>query len=197
MNFFVNFTKLSFFCIQKSYITFLKCNLFYLIYKIKIINTELIVKLTPWNIYPILTFLKKNSCSQFNLLVDIIVYDIPQNKERFIVVYSLISTHFNKRIFLISKVNELLSLISINSLFSSSNWIEREIWDLFGILFLLNKDLRRILTSYGFEFHPLRKDFPMMGFFETVYDETQKSVVNKTFVGLNQEYRTFKLDFKS
>lgn len=194
---FISLKKLNFFCIQKSYITFLKCNLFYFIHQIKLINMELIIQLISWNIYPVLTFLKKNSSSQFNILIDIIVYDVPQNKERFIIVYNLLSIHFNKRIFIVTKINELSTLISINSLFLVSNWIEREIWDLFGILFLLNKDLRRILTNYGFEFHPLRKDFPLIGYFETIYDDTQKSVINKTLTGLTQEYRTFKLNFKT
>ena len=86
-------------------------------------------------------------------------------------------------------------MISVNSLFCVSNWIEREIWDFFGILFFLHKDLRRILTDYGFDNYPLRKDFPLTGLFETMYDDNQKRIVNKRLLNLSQEYRVFNLDF--
>lgn len=142
-----------------------------------------------------ITFFKKKNQVQFQSLLDIIIYDIPKNKDRFTVVYSLLSIRFNRRLFISTKLNELMPLISISSLYVTANWIEREVWDLFGILFLLHKDLRRILTEYGFEFHPLRKDFPLMGFCETLYDETQKRVTSKAIIGLAQEYRVFKLDF--
>lgn len=171
----------------------MKCNLFNLIRKIRIKNLELEVKVSPWNIYPILSFLNKNTHTQFQSLLDIVVYDIPKNKERFVIIYSLLSKRFNRRVFIKTKTNEISPLLSISSIYRTGNWLEREIWDLFGIFFILHRDLRRILTDYGFNSHPLRKDFPLMGHYETLYDETQKRIINKSIIGLNQEYRVFKL----
>ena len=116
-------------------------------------------------------------------------------KERFLVVYSLLSQLFNKRIFICTKINQTLSIISVSSIFFTANWIEREIWDFFGIFFLLHNDLRRILTDYGFDFYPLRKDFPLIGLFEMIYDESQKRIISKNFINLAQEYRFFNIDF--
>ena len=127
------------------------------------------------------------------MLIDIIVYDIPKNKNRFYVVYYLLSTKFNYRLSLVTKSHEFLPLISIYSLFNTSNWLEREIWDLFGIIFLLHCDLRKILTEYGFKGHPLKKDFPLTGFLEVVYDDTQKQIVNSSLEIL-QKYRYFKFN---
>jgi len=104
------------------------------------------------------------------------------------------SVKFNYRLMLLTKTKELVSLLSINSLYRTTNWIEREIWDLYGIFFLLHHDLRRILTDYGFSAHPLRKDFPVTGFFEVIYDDSQKRITQKA-LELSQEYRYF--DFKA
>ena len=123
-------------------------------------------------------------------LIDIIVSDNPKDKQRFIVRYALLSEKFNYRLYLVTKTKELMPLLSVQYIFNSSNWLEREIWDLFGIFFLLHSDLRRILTDYGFSCHPLRKDFPVTGFSEIVYDDSQKRVIKRS-LELAQEYRYF------
>ena len=187
--------KLYFFSIQKIFLNYLKCNLYYFISKLRIKYLDLEVQVSSWNIYPTLTFLKKNNQTQFQMLIDITVYDILGQCERFLVIYSLLSQLFNRRIYVTTKVNEITALISVNSIFYVANWIEREVWDFFGILFFLHKDLRRILTDYGFDYFPLRKDFPLIGMCETIYDDTQKRILNKTLIGLNQEYRVFNIDF--
>jgi NADH dehydrogenase (ubiquinone) Fe-S protein 3 len=124
------------------------------------------------------------------LLIDIVVSDTPKNKFRFTLRYLILSTRFNYRLSLITKTKELVSLLSTISLYRTANWIEREIWDLYGIFFFLHNDLRRILTEYGFTAHPLRKDFPLTGFFEVIYDDSQKRIVKKS-LELSQEYRFF------
>ena len=187
--------KINFFSIQKIFLNYLKCNLYFLISKLRIKYLDLEVQVSSWNIYPVLTFLKKNNQAQFQILIDITVYDILNQYERFMVIYSLLSQPFNRRIYVITKTNEITPLISINPLFYVANWIEREIWDFFGILFFLHKDLRRILTDYGFDNYPLRKDFPLTGLFETMYDDSQKRIVNKRLLSLSQEYRIFNIDF--
>jgi len=187
-------SKLLFFCAQKTFLTFLTSNLFYIIRKKKVSNLEVEAWTLSWNIYPILTFCKNNTLSQLEVLTDIVVSDHPQDKYRFIIRYLLLSVKFNYRLTLISKSKELMPLLSVNSLFNTSNWIEREVWDLFGIFFLLHPNLRRILTEYGFKSHPLRKDFPFTGFFEVIYDDSQKRVIKKK-LELSQEYRNF--DFNS
>jgi NADH dehydrogenase (ubiquinone) Fe-S protein 3 len=149
---------------------------------------------SPWNIYPLITFFKNQTLCQFKCLIDIVVYDVLKEIKRFHLIYNLLSIQFNYRLRIITKTCELLPLISITGLFNSSNWMEREIWDLYGIFFFFHKDLRRILTEYGFKSHPLRKDFPLTGFFETSYDDSQKRIVNKS-LELSQEYRYF--DFNS
>lgn len=195
MLFINNNNKINFFSIQKIFLNYLKCNLYFLISKLRIKYLDLEVQVSSWNIYPVIAFLKKNNQTQFQMLVDITVYDILSQYERFIIVYSLLSPSFNRRIYIITKTNEITPLISINSIFYVAGWIEREIWDFFGILFFLHKDLRRILTDYGFDHYPLRKDFPLTGLFETMYDDNQKRIVNKRLLSLNQEYRVFNLDF--
>ena len=182
--------KLFFFCIQKTSLFFLKSNLIYFIYKLQNKSMELEAWITPWNIYPCLTFLNKQTLYQSNLLIDIQVYDVPKIKQRFYVIYSLLSTQFNYRFSLITKTSTFLPLISVTSIFKTSNWIEREVWDLFGIFFLLHNDLRRILTEYGFNSHPLRKDFPVTGFLEMIYDDSKKQIVSIP-LELSQKYRYF------
>lgn len=124
------------------------------------------------------------------MLIDIVVSDTPKNKFRFTLRYLILSTRFNYRLSLVTKTKELVSLLSTISLYRTANWIEREIWDLYGIFFFLHNDLRRILTEYGFTAHPLRKDFPLTGFFEVIYDDSQKRIVKKS-LELSQEYRLF------
>ena len=122
-------------------------------------------------------FLKKHTQTQFKVLADICGIDHVEKTERFCVFYTLLSISFNTRIILKKKIKEIKSLESITQFFSIACWFEREIWDLFGIFFTKHPDLRRILTDYGFKGHPLRKDFPLSGFFEQQYSHKAKRLV--------------------
>jgi NADH:ubiquinone oxidoreductase subunit C len=191
---FVNSKKnLFFFCIQKVVSFFLKSNIICGLYKLKSKHLELEAWATPWNIYPVLNFLKKQSLFQFNSVIDIITYDLPTNKARFLLIYNALSVIFNYRFLLVTKTNNFLPLISIASLFRGSSWMEREIFNLFGIFFLLHLDLRIILTDYGFKDYPLRKDFPITGFIDIIYNDTQKQIT-KLQLGLIQKYRKFQFN---
>lgn len=145
-------------------------------------------------ISPILFFLKNDSNCQFKVLIDLTVVDYPENDKRFEVVYLLLSLKYNTRIKVKTHINEMSSLDSISNIFASANWAEREVWDMFGVCFKNHPDLRRILTDYGFDGHPLRKDFPLNGYSSVRYDDTQKIVLYEA-TELSQEYRNF--DFQS
>jgi NADH-quinone oxidoreductase subunit C len=132
--------------------------------------------------------------TDFKQLVDICGVDYPEQDERFEVVYNLLSLKHNLRIRVKVRTDENTPVDSVTSIFSAANWFEREVWDMFGVYFNDHPDLRRILTDYGFEGHPLRKDFPLTGFVELRYDETQKRVVYEP-VKLQQDFRNF--DFES
>lgn len=140
----------------------------------------------------LLIFLKNHTYCQFNVFTDLLVVDYPNKKFRFEVIYNLLSTHFNKRIIIKVEANQLTFIPSATKIFPGINWYEREAWDMFGIAFDSHPDLRRILTDYGFEGYPLRKDFPLTGFVETRYSETQKKIILEP-VSLSQEYRKFSL----
>ena len=155
---------------------------------------ELAVRLPREAIIEALTFLRDDSQCRFTVLCDICGVDYPDRPLRFEVVYHLLSMRLNQRIRLKIETDEEQPVPSAVALFSSAGWWEREAWDLFGIYFADNPDLRRILTDYGFEGHPLRKDFPLTGFVEMRYDEDQKAVVYEP-VRLQQEFRSF--DFLS
>jgi len=142
----------------------------------------------------VLGFLRDDPKCRFTLLCDICGVDHPDRASRFDVVYNLLSVNLNQRIRLKVETDEETPVPSATSLYSSAGWWEREAWDLFGIYFSDNPDLRRILTDYGFEGHPLRKDFPLTGYVELRYDEDQKRVVYEP-VRLTQEFRSF--DFLS
>jgi NADH-quinone oxidoreductase subunit C len=142
----------------------------------------------------VLKFLRDDAACAFTVLCDICGVDYPDRPLRFEVVYNLLSMSLNQRIRLKVETNEEQPIPSAVGLFSSAGWWEREAWDLFGIYFADNPDLRRILTDYGFEGHPLRKDFPLTGYVELRYDEEQKAVVYEP-VKLQQEFRSF--DFLS
>jgi NADH:ubiquinone oxidoreductase subunit C len=138
----------------------------------------------------VLFFLKNYSLFSFKSLVDLIVVDTPKNTDRFELIYNLLSYNYNVRLNIVVSLKELTPLYSITGLYSSATWLEREVWDLFGIFFFNNNDLRRILTDYGFRGHPLRKDFPLTGYFEIYYDDVKKSIT-RVPVSLAQEYRNF------
>ncbi len=121
-----------------------------------------------WNI---LFFLNKSTFFQFKNLIDIVVVDFPEKYYRFLISYSVLSINLNLRLNLNFCFKELFSLISIKKIFYSSNWLEREIWDFYGIFFIFNNDLRRILLDYGFEGYPLRKDFPLYGYIELFFNQ--------------------------
>ncbi|RYH03280.1 NADH-quinone oxidoreductase subunit C [Salipiger sp. IMCC34102] len=155
---------------------------------------ELTVKVALSNIVGLVDFLKADPACKFSTLVDITAVDHPNRPKRFEVVYHFLSMYRNQRIRLKIDVREEDMVPSILPVHPSANWFEREIFDMFGILFSGHPDLRRILTDYGFRGHPLRKDFPTTGYTEVRYDEVQKRVVYEP-VSLVQEYRQF--DFMS
>jgi NADH-quinone oxidoreductase subunit C len=155
---------------------------------------ELTVWTTPAWLQRVLQFLRDNPACRFKQLIDICGVDYPQRVQRFEVVYHLLSLHKNQRIRVKIAADEETLVPSVVGLFSAAGWWEREAWDLFGIRFSGNPDLRRILTDYGFEGHPLRKDFPLTGYTEVRYDPERQQVVYEP-VRLKQDYRAF--DFLS
>ena len=160
----------------------------------EIINNELIITTKISNIYNLLDELKKMNDLNFEMLLDITAVDYPQRSKRFELVYNLLSlkNHLRLRVKIFLNDNEIVP--SISKLYKSACWYEREVWDMYGVSFSGNNDLRRILTDYGFEGYPLRKDFPLTGFVELRYDEAKKKVVYSK-VKLTQDYRNF--DFLS
>jgi NADH-quinone oxidoreductase subunit C len=155
---------------------------------------ELCVKIERDALLRVLQFLRDDPKCRFTLLCDICGVDYPDREQRFDVVYNLLSMHLNQRIRVKLETDEAHPVASSTGLFSSAGWWERETWDLFGIFFTDHPDLRRILTDYGFEGHPMRKDFPLTGYVEVRYDDEQKRVVYEP-VRLKQEFRYF--DFLS
>ena len=155
---------------------------------------ELTVDVAPAQIYDFVEFLKTDQRCKFSSLVDITAVDYPERVKRFNVVYHFLSMYQNKRIRLRVSLRDHDMLASIVEIHPSANWFEREVFDMFGIMFMGHPDLRRILTDYGFRGHPLRKDFPTSGYSEVRYDEVEKRVVYEP-VNLVQEYRKF--DFMS
>ena len=155
---------------------------------------ELTVHANRDDIVRVLTFLRDDVLCQFKILLDVCGVDYPERTERFDVVYHLLSLTQNARIRVKVTTDEDTPVPSATSVFNAANWWEREAWDLYGIFFAEHPDLRRILTDYGFEGHPLRKDFPLTGYVEVRYDEAQKRVVYEP-VNLTQEFRNF--DFLS
>lgn len=160
----------------------------------KILENEVVLTVHPSHLYGVLNFLKNHAYCQYTCLTAISGTDYPERKNRFEVAYELLSLHFNHRLRLKTFVNESTPLPSVTSLFPAANWWEREIWDLFGVFFQNHPDLRRILTDYGFQGHPLRKDFPLSGYVEVAYDEKLKRVISQP-LELTQEFRSF--DFRS
>jgi NADH-quinone oxidoreductase subunit C len=160
----------------------------------EIVHDQLIVTVRRDAIVQAAAFLRDDPKCQFKMLVDICGVDYPDRPERFEVVYNLVSLKLNHRIRVKVTTDEDNAVPSVTSVYSAAGWFEREAWDLFGIYFADHPDLRRLLTDYGFEGHPLRKDFPLTGYVEVRYDEDQKRVVYEP-VRLKQEFRSF--DFVS
>jgi len=155
---------------------------------------ELSIEINRDDVLKIIKFLRDDVNCQFLTLLDVCGVDYPEDDERFEIVYHMLSMTHNNRIRIKLRTDEDTPVASVTSLFSSANWWEREIWDLFGVAFIDHPDLRRILTDYGFEGHPLRKDFPLTGYVEVRYDDAQKRIVYEP-VKLTQEFRSF--DFLS
>jgi len=151
---------------------------------------ELTIYICPTGTLPVFSFLKYNTAAEFTQISDITAVDFPTKDQRFEVVYNLLSMRHNARIRVKTYADEVTPVPSITSLYDGANWYEREVYDLFGVFFVGHPDLRRIMTDYGFEGHPLRKDFPMTGYTEIRYDEEKKRIVTEP-LELTQAFRNF------
>jgi NADH-quinone oxidoreductase subunit C len=155
---------------------------------------ELVVKVRRERIVRVLTFLRDDVNCQFKQLMDVCGADYPEREGRFEIVYNLLSLTHNQRIRVKLQTDARSPVPTVTGVFNSANWWERETWDMYGVYFRDHPDLRRILTDYGFEGHPLRKDFPLTGYVEVRYDDLEKRVVYEP-VKLTQDFRSF--DFLS
>lgn len=153
-------------------------------------NGILYIHAKPENIVRLTYFLRDNSKLAYKQLIDLTCADFPERENRFEVIYQLLSLKFNSRLTVKVSVEEGDSVPSISQVFNNAEWFEREVWDMYGVKFTGNSDLRRILTDYGFEGHPQRKDFPLTGYVEVRYDEDKKRVVYEP-VHLHQDFRSF------
>ena len=160
----------------------------------KIENNELLIETVENELLDVVQFLKSNEKCKFRQLIDIAGVDYPENEKRFELIYLFLSHEHNLRIKLLIKFQINQTIVSLTKIFPSANWMEREVFDMYGIKFKNHPDLRRILTDYGFKGHPLRKDFPLTGFNEVRYSEKEKKVIYEP-VKLEQNYRNF--DFES
>ena len=157
-------------------------------------NEEFLIEIDDNNLIDVVQFLKSNESCKFKQLIDIAGVDYPEKEKRFELIYLFLSHEHNTRIKLLIKFDINQSINSLTKIFPSANWMEREVFDMYGVSFKDHPDLRRILTDYGFEGHPLRKDFPLTGHSEVRYSEEQKKVINEP-VKLEQNYRNF--DYES
>ena len=157
-------------------------------------NEEFLIEIDDNDLIDVVHFLKSNESCKFKQLIDIAGVDYPENEKRFELVYLFLSHEHNIRIKLLIRFDVKKSINSLTKIFPSANWMEREVFDMYGIKFKNHPDLRRILTDYGFKGHPLRKDFPLTGFNEVRYSEKDKKVIYEP-VKLEQNYRNF--DFES
>ena len=160
----------------------------------KIKHDQIYLNIDSHDIIDVILFLKNNENSSFKQLIDITAVDYPENEKRFKLVYLLLSHEFNARILIDCFINENEMPPSLTKIYPSANWMEREVFDMYGIQFKDHPDLRRILTDYGFEGYPLRKDFPLTGHNEVRYSEEEKKVIYEP-VKLEQNYRNF--DYES
>lgn len=160
----------------------------------ELIKGELVIYINRSSLLDVMTFLRDDASCKFSQLIDVTAVDYPERPERFEVVYQLLSMKHNGRIRVKLATDENTPVESLSNLFSAATWFEREVWDMYGVMFANNPDHRRILTDYGFDGHPLRKDFPLTGYVELRYDQDLKRVVYEP-VKLTQDFRRF--DFMS
>jgi NADH-quinone oxidoreductase subunit C len=162
--------------------------------KTEIRHEQLYINIDNEDLLDVTLFIKSNENTKFRQLIDITVVDYPENAQRFKVVYLFLSHEFNQRIILSYLINENEVIPSLTPIYPAANWMEREVFDMYGVKFKDHPDMRRILTDYGFEGHPLRKDFPLTGHTEVRYSEELKKVISEP-VKLEQNYRNF--DYES
>ena len=162
--------------------------------KTEIKYQQLYIEINKDDLIGVVLFIKTNQDTKFRQLIDITVVDYPENNQRFEIVYLFLSHEFNQRIIVKYSISENEIIPSLTSIFPAANWMEREVFDMYGVSFKDHPDLRRILTDYGFDGHPLRKDFPLTGQTEVRYSEEQKKVISES-VKLEQNYRNF--DYES
>ena len=160
----------------------------------KINHQQIYISINSNDLTDVMMFLKTNPKLKFKQLIDITAVDYPSEEKRFKIVYFLLSHEFNQRVIIQSSINENEKIESLTNVFPSANWMEREVFDMYGISFKNHPDLRRILTDYNFKGHPLRKDFPLTGHNEVRFSEEEKKVVYEK-VKLEQDYRNF--DYES
>ena len=162
--------------------------------KSEIIHDQLYINIDSEDLIDVTLFIKSNENTRFRQLMDVTVVDYPENTQRFKVVYLFLSHEFNQRIILSYLISENEVIPSLTPIYPAANWMEREVFDMYGVKFKNHPDLRRILTDYDFVGHPLRKDFPLTGHTEVRYSEDQKKVIKEP-VKLEQNYRNF--DYES
>ncbi len=162
--------------------------------KTEIRHDQLYINIDNEDLIDVTLFIKSNENTKFRQLMDVTVVDYPENSQRFKVVYLFLSHEFNQRIILSYLISENEVIPSLTPIYPAANWMEREVFDMYGVKFKDHPDMRRILTDYGFEGHPLRKDFPLTGHTEVRYSEEQKKVISEP-VKLEQNYRNF--DYES
>ncbi|KAA8916869.1 hypothetical protein TRICI_000988 [Trichomonascus ciferrii] len=160
------------------------------IQKFSVWKDELCIYIPPQAVIPVFTFLRDHTSAQYKSVMDVTAVDFPSRKNRFEVVYNLLSYRHNSRIMVKTYASETSPVPSISHLYQGANWFERETYDMYGVFFENHPDLRRILTDYGFEGHPLRKDFPLTGYTEVRYDEEKRRVVYEP-LELSQAFRNF------
>lgn len=160
-------------------------------YRFSVWKDELTIYIPPAGVLPVFTFLKYHTAAEYTQISDITAVDYPTKDQRFEVVYNMLSIRHNSRLRVKTYADEATPVPSLCDLYDGANWYEREVYDLFGVFFVGHPDLRRIMTDYGFDGHPLRKDFPMTGYTEIRYDEEKKRIVVEP-LEMTQAYRNFR-----
>lgn len=173
--------------------TYLKCVIPKYLYMLLMDVWEIELTTSRHVCIQLLQYLKNHSFMLVDYLIDIVIIDTPGKKLRFQIFYLLSSVKYNTRYRIRILTNELIPIASITGIYKCANWAEREIWDMYGILIMNHPDLRRLLTDYGFKGFPLRKDFPLTGFYEIIYDDMTKKLIEIP-VSLAQEYRFFEFN---